>query len=705
MRMSKFLCNFQPVLLLLPLLFFMLLTVPTGEAAGDINLVIDGQNIESPLPPMIVNGRTLVPIRLVTETMGADVGWDGDTRTVTVTKGNRSVKLWIDNKLVDYSGKGLNYGVSDVAPQIFGEGTTFVPIRLVSNALGVSVGWDDATRTVYINSDLPADFIPFYDATITAIKPGQVIKGTTGLKINSASGFPKEAKEVRFMLLDPITGKGPVVARGNDPAGTYNWIPDPFYSGSRILAAGIYDRQGNFLSGDAVSVRVALEPQVYLKGVAQGGVLRQAASLETDLNFVAEYVKYEITNLDTGQTTISGESDPLGPYQWDPQLSENGSYSIRALASDCFGKTYYSPAISVTVDMEKKFEIRGVSQGSTVDRPVTLWLSTNFPISATEYFLRDPQSKREFKLASFEGYSSYWWFPPPEQAGNWELAAKVKDNDGNICTSEPIKVQVPDRAKLLIETVGPGQVLTGDTKLRSSANIQLESIEYNLINPNTGEKRMIAGASKALAEYVWTPGEGDGGSWQIQATGFTPSGDKIQSEAIPVKIYLGTIHSSKPVIEKDKFMGFASGLAVRSQQQTGMSAALQTAQAILETGWGQYVPVDKYTGKFSNNLFGIKGSGSAGSVTSNTWEEYKGVVYYIDDNFRAYKDPGESWNDHKDLLLTGSRYAPFREVMHNDVLGAWALKRAGYATDSQYPLKLIEIIKCYDLHLLDEVRL
>ncbi|HZK17871.1 MAG TPA: stalk domain-containing protein [Clostridia bacterium] len=689
----------------MPLLFFMVLTVPTGEAAGDINLVIDGQNIESPLPPMIVNGRTLVPIRLVTETMGADVGWDGDTRTVTVTKGNRSVKLWIDNKLVDYSGKGLNYGVSDVAPQIFGEGTTFVPIRLVSNALGVSVGWDDATRTVYIDSDVPADFTPFYDATISAIKSGQVIKGTTGLKINSANGFPAEAKEVRFMLLDPITGMGPVVARGNDPTGTYNWMPDPFYSGSRILAAGIYDGQGNFLAGDAVSVQVVLEPQVYLKGVPQGGVLRQAASLETDLNFVAEYVKYEITNLDTGQTTVSGESDPLGPYQWDPQLSENGSYSIRVFASDCFGKTHYSPSVAFRVDMEKKFEIRGVSQGATVDRPVTLWLSTNFPINTTEYFLRDPQSKREFKLAGFEGYSSYWWFPPPEQAGNWELAAKVKDDAGNGYTSDPIKIQVPREAKLLMETIGPEQVLTGEVKLKSSANLPLDRIEYSLIDPKTGASRVIATGNDGRAEYAWTPSEGDSGPRKIQAVGFTAQGDKIQSEAIPVKIYLGTIHSSKPVIEKDKFMGFASGLAVRSQQQTGMSAALQTAQAILETGWGQYVPVDKYTGKFSNNLFGIKGSGSAGSVTSNTWEEYNGVVYYIDDNFRAYKDPGESWNDHKDLLLTGSRYEPFREVMHNNVLGAWALKRAGYATDSQYPLKLIEIIKCYDLHLLDGVRL
>ena len=133
-----------------------------------------------------------------------------------------------------------------------------------------------------------------------------------------------------------------------------------------------------------------------------------------------------------------------------------------------------------------------------------------------------------------------------------------------------------------------------------------------------------------------------------------------------------------------------------------MSAALQTAQAILETGWGQSVPVDKYDGQFSNNLFGIKGTGSAGSVTSNTWEEYNGVSFRIDDEFRAYNNVSESWADHNDLLLTKSRYEPFREVMFDSTQGAWALRRCGYATDSQYSVKLINIINLYNLKELDE---
>ena len=134
-----------------------------------------------------------------------------------------------------------------------------------------------------------------------------------------------------------------------------------------------------------------------------------------------------------------------------------------------------------------------------------------------------------------------------------------------------------------------------------------------------------------------------------------------------------------------------------------MSAALQAAQGILETGWGQYVPVDKYNNQLSNNLFGIKGSGTNGSVISNTWEVYNGLVYRVDANFRAYHTVEESWDDHKRILLDLSRYQIFRDVMYDSTQAAWAIKRAGYATDPDYSIKLMNIIETYDLHLLDQV--
>ncbi|MCF8011548.1 MAG: glucosaminidase domain-containing protein [Clostridiales bacterium] len=664
-----------------------------GAAAKKTTLVIDGEKINSSPPPVIKNGRTLVPVRLVSETLGARVKWNQENKTVDITKDNSSIKLRINNRLVDYN---TTYGLSDVPPQIF-DSRTFVPLRLVSNALGVSVGWDAASKTVYINSNKPADTEPFFDMKIQDINPGQVITESTGLQ----ASFRGSASEIRFLLLDPETGKGPIIARGNSITGIHQWVPDPFYEGSRILAAAVYDSQGNFLAGDVVSVKLNVKPQVTLEGLENHQQITGTASLKPGLNFVASYVKYEITNKDTGNVIVTRKADPQGTYSWAPQYWDNGNTSIRVKAYDRLGQAHYSPPVEVNVSVDKKLALKGVSSGAEIEKPVTLWLSKNFSVSQVEYYLTNPQTSKETTLKRASGYSSFSWFPAPEKAGTWQLAARVKDSAGTTFTTNPITVHVPEKSRLLLNSIGPNQVLSGQVELKSSANVPLNKIEYRLISPG-GDKKVIAGGSSPGKKYTWTPGNNDSGNWQIQAVGTTAS-RVITSESIPVRVYTGKVYSSKPVIEKSKFLDFASELAQESQRKTGMSAALQTAQAILETGWGQHSPVDKYSGKTSYNLFGIKGQGPAGSVTSNTWEEYNGKVYHIDAEFRAYNDPKGSWADHKELLLNAKWYDQYRAVMHNSLNGAWALRRDGYATDSQYPLKLINIIEKQNLHRLDHV--
>jgi hypothetical protein len=307
-------------------------------------------------------------------------------------------------------------------------------------------------------------------------------------------------------------------------------------------------------------------------------------------------------------------------------------------------------------------------------------------------------STGEETLLFKSGYGSYSWFPGPEDAGSKDLYVRVKDTAGNTHVSSRVTVNVIGTPKLMLQGVGPGQVLTQAADLNIKTNVKLDSIKYILTNVRTGNEIIISEKSTG----VIIPEKGDDGTWTIRAQG-TYGGRTIKSEEVKFTIYTGQLYSAKPVIEKDKYLDLVSGLAVNTRKTTGMSAALQVAQAILETGWGQSVPVDKYDGKFSYNLFGIKGEGTKGSVTSNTWEEYNGVAFRIDAEFRAYNNEKESWQDHKDLLLLRERYAPFREVMYDSTKGAWALKRCGYATDSQYAIKLIDIIERYDLKELDEV--
>jgi len=661
-------------------------------AAKETQLIVDGKNVTSLAAPIIQDDKVLVPIKFIAEKLGAKVDWNGKDNTLKIENGNDSFLLRTNSYLVIYQNSEKGCGLSDVPPRSI-NGMIYISADLCRNIFGVGVEWDESNNIVHIDSNKKEDIEPFYDVKISDIESGQAIKGKTDLSILLPDEYIKNAAEIKYLLLSPETAKGSVIARGSDLTAKYNWTPNLQESGERILVAAIYDTNGNFLAGDAILVNVDVDPKVALAGLQQDEIIDNSVCLGTDTNFVASYVKYEITNLNTGKKITTSESDPQGTYKWSPMVHESGKYSFKAIAYDGNGKAYSSETISAKVEIPYRLALTGVSNGQTIDKPVKLSTFRNFHVNETEYILKDLNTGKKESLKKF-GYGSYKWFPGPKYSGPKELLVRVKDTKGIIHESKGINVNIVGTPKLILDGVGPKEVLTKAVQLKTTSNVTLNNVNYILTRPNTGEKKIIT--------CTYTPIAKDAGNWNIKAVGMY-RGNKIESEEIPIRIYLGKIYGPKPIIEKNKFMGLASELAKDSWEKTGMSAALQTAQAILETGWGQSVPVDKYSGQLSLNLFGIKGEGTAGSVISNTWEEYNGRTFRVDAKFRAYNKVEESWSDHKKLLLEKERYEPFREVMHDYTQGAWALKRAGYATDSQYPLKLMRIIKQYNLQELDKI--
>jgi len=674
-------------------------SAPDAYAEDDsIRIVIDGKRIKSDVEPYIKNDRALVPVRVIAEELDSVVEWDNDNRAVHISKEDTHILLRIDSYLVEYTNDNeTTYAVIDVAPEITGD-RTFVPIRLISNALGVGIEWDNERRAVLIDSSESSKVEKFFDVEISSVSSGQTITGITDLYTDTVDEQPKGAVEIKYLLLDRDTAKGFVVASG-DIDKTHKWVPAMEDNGKKILVAAFYDAEGNFLAGDSIPVTVKIDPRIELKGIREGQLITaHSVPLSTSLNFSAAYVKYEMINPDNGAVYLSPGVDPEQSFTMIPVIEDNGHMSVRVIAYDTKGNAYPGQYVNIGIDVKRYLNLGGVKNGQTIDGSVTLLAQRNFNVTDTEYYIIDNATGREsllFKAA----YGSYSWFPGPEDAGSKDLYVKVKDTAGNTHLSSRVGVNVTGSPKFLLQGVGPGQVLTEAAKFNVKTNVvELDSIKYILTNSVTGQERVISEERNP----TFTPDAGDSGSWSLRAEG-TYGGKTFKTEEVKFTIYTGELYPAKPVIEKDLYLDLVSGLAVNTRKTYGMSAALQTAQAILETGWGQKVPVDKYNGNFSYNLFGIKGSGTKGSVISSTWEEYNGVAFTIDAEFRAYNNEKESWQDHKDLLLLRERYAPFREVMHDSTKGAWALKRCGYATDSQYAIKLIDIINRYGLRELDEV--
>ncbi len=129
--------------------------------------------------------------------------------------------------------------------------------------------------------------------------------------------------------------------------------------------------------------------------------------------------------------------------------------------------------------------------------------------------------------------------------------------------------------------------------------------------------------------------------------------------------------------------------AQQAATQLGVSADSIIAQAALETGWGQHVPVAA-GGAASNNLFGIKaGSGWNGAVvTAPTTEFSQGAPVSLAQPFRAYSSVEQGVNDYVTLLQRSARYQQALGTGSDVSAFANGLARGGYATDPDYVQKL-----------------
>ena len=137
----------------------MLLTVMVAvfagavQAAAEPSIVVDGKKLDltGGARVEIVDGNVIIPIRIVTENLGFQVGWDPQTRGISITEGSRTISLTVGSKtaLVDGAEKSL------LAAPVLKNGVTGVPLRFVSEQMGMDVEWNDATKTASVNRPAP----------------------------------------------------------------------------------------------------------------------------------------------------------------------------------------------------------------------------------------------------------------------------------------------------------------------------------------------------------------------------------------------------------------------------------------------------------------------------------------------------------------------------------------------------------------------
>ena len=156
------------------MIMMFVMCIPQVFALSEIRVRVNGTQVYFPdgKPYVDSNSRVLVPVRFVSEQLGAKVEWDAAAKRVTIVDGDKEAILKINSKQIMVNGQ-----VKELDTAAIVKGTrTYVPIRFVSEALGATVKYDNKVRIVYIdNGKAPLPEVKVYTSGNFTIP---VVEGT-----------------------------------------------------------------------------------------------------------------------------------------------------------------------------------------------------------------------------------------------------------------------------------------------------------------------------------------------------------------------------------------------------------------------------------------------------------------------------------------------------------------------------------------------
>jgi flagellum-specific peptidoglycan hydrolase FlgJ len=666
------------------------------SAASTIQVDIDGKIVPMTPAPIYKDGRTLVPLRPLFEYLKAKVAWQDGTGIVTATKGEQYVRFTVGERFACLDSTCHTGALMDVPSQLINH-KTYVPIRFISTALGAKVDWDETIPSVLIDTKTTSDFsVRFTDLP-------SVLTGKTILHLETDV---TNVTSVKIYLLDQKTIKGPLVSLSSNPHDDFSFLPDPSMDGIRYMVAVVEENGGRKNYSALLPVTIHVDTSGTLTGVTEGDRISGPMNLQVHHTYNVAYIEYAL--IQNNGTVISlGKADPDKPFLFNPQWEQNGNVSLQALLYDRTGTSVKTPPVHATIEVTPS--VRATIPSFSIGSSTTCSVVSNIAIKKMELKLDDTIIKSmggtspvSLPNASSRAQASFSWTPRPEQNGNHTLTLLSYDSKGDVYETDLGNVQIQTSPFVQLN-IGPDQVIDGPYHFSFISNFDI--VHFVLLQTDVLDNTtttLTVGDDPSVG-FDYTPPVNTKKKIRFSLQAEDKQHNVYRSLPITVNIVTTKTYGATPFGPQDQFRPLIEPLAIEILQKENMSASLQAAQAILESGWGQYLPTDRYTGLVSYNLFGIKGTGPAGTVVSKTSEVYGGIRYSVDANFRAYHNIEESWQDHANLLLIKSWYAPFRLVMFDPVQGAWGLYRSGYATTPTYAIQLINLMEQQNLWVLDDV--
>jgi hypothetical protein len=230
------------------------------NAAQSISVFVNDRQIQFDVPPVLENNRLLVPLRAVSEPLGATVSYDANTKTIFLANKKTTIHLQVLATEAFKNGEPIPL---DVPAKII-RGRTMVPFRFVSEALGADVNWDPGTRTVKINlvgetelteaSDIANDMawefirkdIANYESNgEVKIIDSKITRLDMVKKFDGLADMPIYVFALEYRLLPDDLGK--VILAGGMQVDDDGWLKETCSMGSPLLVISRQDSKSSLV--------------------------------------------------------------------------------------------------------------------------------------------------------------------------------------------------------------------------------------------------------------------------------------------------------------------------------------------------------------------------------------------------------------------------------------------------------------------------
>ncbi|OWR28766.1 hypothetical protein CDO73_17875 [Saccharibacillus sp. O23] len=171
-----------------------------ASAASVISIYLDGQQIRGDADPYVVASTTLVPMRLVSENLGAQINWSQADKVVTINQGGTLLSIPLGSMTAYVNGNAVDLQ----APVTSLNGRIMVPLRFVGQGLGLTVEWNQAAQTITLTTPdgsggVPTPGVPDNQGNLTALR-GAWVATVSSLDWPSSKDAAKQKTQFTTLL-------------------------------------------------------------------------------------------------------------------------------------------------------------------------------------------------------------------------------------------------------------------------------------------------------------------------------------------------------------------------------------------------------------------------------------------------------------------------------------------------------------------------